>query len=66
MGRHIACMLFHTKLVVVATDFSENALHALKASVDFLQIPKTRLVVVHVTDNTEEDHLHQLNLKLDT
>jgi hypothetical protein len=59
-------MLFHTKLIVVATDFSENALHALKASVDFLQIPKTRLVVVHVTDNAEEDHLHQLNLKLDT
>lgn len=63
---HIAHMLFHTKLVVIATDFSENALHALKASVDFLQIPKTRLVVVHVTDNTEEDHLHKLNLKLDT
>lgn len=61
----LAAMLFHTKLIVVATDFSENALHALKASVDLLQIPKTRLVVVHVTDAADEDKLHLVNVKLD-
>jgi len=38
-------MEFHTKLIIVATDFSENALYALKASVDFLHIPPERVVI---------------------
>ena len=59
-------MEFHTKLILVASDFSENALHALKASVDLLSIPKTRLVVLHVTDESGDDALHLNNLKLDT
>lgn len=68
--RHRICtycrMEFHTKLILVATDFSENALHALKASVDFLHIPQSRLVVVHVEDVNDDDQLHLINLKLDT
>lgn len=59
-------MEFHTKLILVATDFSENALHALKASVDFLHIPQSRLVVVHVEDVKDNEQLHLVNLKLDT
>ncbi|MFN5326556.1 MAG: universal stress protein [Bacteroidota bacterium] len=59
-------MEFHTKLILVATDFSENALYALKASVDFLQIPQSRLVVVHVEDVKDNDELHIVHLKLDT
>ncbi len=59
-------MEFHTKLIIVATDFSENALYALKASVDFLHIPQTRLVVIHVEDVTDNDQLHIVHLKLDT
>ncbi|MFM8587966.1 MAG: universal stress protein [Bacteroidota bacterium] len=59
-------MEFHTKLIVLATDFSENALHALKASVDLLHIPQLRLVVVHVEDVKDDDQLHMINLKLDT
>lgn len=59
-------MEFHTKLILVATDFSENALYALKASVDFLQIPQSRLVVVHVEDVKDNDQLHIVHLKLDT
>lgn len=59
-------MEFHTKLIVLATDFSENALHALKASVDLLHIPQSRLVVVHVEDVKNDDQLHMINLKLDT
>jgi nucleotide-binding universal stress UspA family protein len=59
-------MEFHTKLIIVATDFSENALYALKASVDFLHIPQTRLVVLHVEDVTDNDQLHIVHLKLDT
>jgi nucleotide-binding universal stress UspA family protein len=59
-------MEFHTKLILVATDFSENALYALKASVDFLQIPQSRLVVIHVEDVKDNDQLHIVHLKLDT
>jgi len=59
-------MEFHTKLIVLATDFSENALHALKASVDLLHIPQSRLVVVHVEDVKDDDQLHMINLKLGT
>jgi nucleotide-binding universal stress UspA family protein len=59
-------MEFHTKLILVATDFSENALYALKASIDFLQIPQSRLVVVHVEDVKDNDQLHIVHLKLDT
>ena len=59
-------MEFHTKLILVATDFSENALYALKASIDFLQIPQSRLVVIHVEDVKDNDQLHIVHLKLDT
>ncbi|MFN5054916.1 MAG: universal stress protein [Bacteroidota bacterium] len=59
-------MEFHTKLILVATDFSENALYALKASIDFLQLPQSRLVVVHVEDVKDNDQLHIVHLKLDT
>lgn len=59
-------MEFHTKPIIVATDFSENALYALKASVDFLHIPQSRLVIVHVEDVKDNEQLHMANLKLDT
>lgn len=62
---HFAPMQYHTKLIVVATDFSENALHALKASVDLLHIPQSRLVVIHVENVKDDDQLHMLNHKLD-
>ncbi|MFZ9262103.1 MAG: universal stress protein [Chitinophagaceae bacterium] len=58
-------MEFHTKLILVATDFSENALHALKASIDFLHIPQSRLVVLHVEDVKDNEQLHLVNHKLD-
>ena len=58
-------MQYHTKLIVVATDFSANALHALKATVDLLNIPQSRLVVIHVEEVKDEGQLHLLNHKLD-
>lgn len=62
---HFAQMQYHTKLIVVATDFSANALHALKASVDLLHIPQSRLVVIHVEEVKDDEQLHLLNHKLD-
>jgi nucleotide-binding universal stress UspA family protein len=58
-------MQYHTKLIVVATDFSANALHALKAAVDLLHIPQSRLVVMHVEEIKDDEQLHLLNHKLD-
>lgn len=43
-------MEFHTKLILHPTDFSDNSIKALKAAVEFLSIPKTRLVVLHVSE----------------
>ena len=42
-------MEFHTKIILLPTDFSENSAKALLAAVDLLNIPKTRLVVLHVS-----------------
>lgn len=41
-------MEFHTKLILHPTDFSENSAKALKVALDFLSIPQTRLVILHV------------------
>ena len=66
LQNYFAQMQYHTKLIVVATDFSANALHALKASVDLLHIPQSRLVVIHVEEIKDDEQLHLLNHKLDT
>lgn len=43
-------MEFHTKIILHPTDFSENSAKALKAAVELLSIPKTRLVILHVSE----------------
>ena len=43
-------MEYHTKIILLPTDFSEISAKALKAAVELLAIPKTRLVVLHVTE----------------
>jgi nucleotide-binding universal stress UspA family protein len=44
-------MEFHTKIILHPTDFSDNSAKALQAAVDFLSIPKTKLVVLHVSES---------------
>ena len=41
-------MKFHTKIILHPTDFSENAANALEVAADLLNIPSTRLIVLHV------------------
>ena len=41
-------MKFHTKIILHPTDFSENAANALEIAADLLNIPSTRLVVLHI------------------
>lgn len=41
-------MEFHTKIILHPTDFSDNSAKALHKAAELLEIPKTRLVVIHV------------------
>jgi nucleotide-binding universal stress UspA family protein len=43
-------MNFHTKIILHATDFSNNAANALEVATDLLHIPSSRLVILHVCD----------------
>jgi hypothetical protein len=43
-------MKLHTKLILHPTDFSDNAAKALKFSLEFLDIPTTRLLIMHVIE----------------
>ena len=60
-------MEFHTKIILHATDFSDNATKALQTAVELLAIPKTRLVIIHVgeepdfTDNPTASEIDKRN-----
>ena len=62
-----ASMEFHTKIILHPTDFSNNASKALNAAAELLEIPKTRLVVIHVgelpdvSDNPTADEIDRRN-----
>lgn len=43
-------MKFHTKYILHATDFSTNTANALEIASEFLYIPSTRLIIIHVCD----------------
>jgi nucleotide-binding universal stress UspA family protein len=43
-------MNFHTKIILHPTDFSNNAANALEIATDFLHIPSSRLVILHVCE----------------
>lgn len=43
-------MKFHTKYILHATDFSKNASNALEIASEFLHIPSTRLIILHVCE----------------
>jgi nucleotide-binding universal stress UspA family protein len=43
-------MNFHTKIILHPTDFSNNAANALEIAADFLNIPSSRLVILHVCE----------------
>lgn len=62
---HFAYMQYHIKRIAVATDFSENALHALKTAVDLLYIPQSKLVLIHVDEANDDEKLQVLNHQLD-
>lgn len=49
-GCYFHNMEFHDRIILHPTDFSENAAAALKAALDLLAIPKSRLFVVHILD----------------
>jgi nucleotide-binding universal stress UspA family protein len=56
MYDNFVVMEFHTKIILHPTDFSDNAAKALHVAADLLNIPKTRLVILHVInipENTE-------------
>jgi hypothetical protein len=60
-------MEFHTKIILHPTDFSENSANALHTAAEFLAIPKTRLVIIHVdelpdiSDNPSADEIDKRN-----
>ncbi len=60
-------MEFHTKIILHPTDFSENSANALHKAAEFLAIPKTRLVIIHVgelpdvSDNPSADEIDKRN-----
>jgi nucleotide-binding universal stress UspA family protein len=60
-------MEFHTKIILHPTDFSDNAAKALHRAAELLEIPKTRLVVIHVgelpdiTDNPTAENIDKRN-----
>jgi nucleotide-binding universal stress UspA family protein len=43
-------MKYHTKIILHATDFSNNAANALEVATDLLHIPSSRLIILHVCD----------------
>lgn len=43
-------MKLHTKLILHPTDFSDNAAKALRFSLEFLDIPNTRLLIMNVIE----------------
>jgi len=43
-------MKLHTKIILHPTDFSDNAAKALKFSLEFLDIPTTRLLIMNVIE----------------
>ena len=60
-------MEFHTKIILHPTDFSDNAAKALHTAAELLEIPKTRLVVIHVgelpdvSDNPTAEEIDKRN-----
>lgn len=60
-------MEFHTKIILHPTDFSDNAAKALHIASELLEIPKTRLVVIHVgelpyvSDNPTAEEIDKRN-----
>ena len=60
-------MEFHTKIILHPTEFSENSANALRTAAEFLAIPKTRLVIIHVdelpdiSDNPSADEIDKRN-----
>jgi nucleotide-binding universal stress UspA family protein len=60
-------MEFHTKIILHPTDFSDNAAKALNIAAELLEIPKTRLVVIHVgelpdvSDNPTAEEIDKRN-----
>jgi nucleotide-binding universal stress UspA family protein len=47
-------MKLHNKIILHPTDFSDNAAKALKFSLDFLAIPTTRILIMHVIEMSHE------------
>jgi nucleotide-binding universal stress UspA family protein len=43
-------MKLHNKIILHPTDFSDNAAKALKFSLEFLAIPTTRILIMHVIE----------------
>ena len=60
-------MEFHTKIILHPTDFSDNSAKALHIAAELLEIPKTRLVVIHVgelpdvSDNLTAEEIDKRN-----
>jgi len=60
-------MEFHTKIILHPTDFSDNSAKALHIAAKLLEIPKTRLVVIHVgelpdvSDNPTAQEINKRN-----
>jgi nucleotide-binding universal stress UspA family protein len=60
-------MEFHTKIILHPTDFSDNSAKALHIAAELLEIPKTRLVVIHVgelpdvSDNPTAEEINKRN-----
>ncbi len=60
-------MEFHTKIILHPTDFSDNSAKALHTAAELLEIPKTRLVVIHVgelpdvSDNPTAEEIDKRN-----
>lgn len=60
-------MEFHTKIILHPTDFSDNSAKALHIAAELLEIPKTRLVVIHVgelpdvSDNPTAEEIDKRN-----
>lgn len=72
-------MNFHTKIILHATDFSANAANALEVATDLMNIPSSRLVILHVCDlptimnnpkaedavALEKERIKEANVKMD-
>lgn len=49
-------MNFHTKIILHPTDFSKNAMNALRYAGDLLQVKDARLVLLHVNEILQGSH----------